>query len=92
VDKSYAGKWHDKINETYAQDRSGSWDEQQWKSLPHMRVEEWKVLNRAAECLQDGVAHTFTGPELDLIRHVMPAHEVRHSDAKRWVTENYGDV
>ena len=41
---------------------------------------------------QDGVTHGFTGAELDLIRHVMSAHEVGHSDAKRWVDENYGDV
>jgi hypothetical protein len=47
---------------------------------------------KAAECLQDGVTHEFTGAELDLIRRVMPAHEVGHSDAKRWVDENYGDV
>jgi hypothetical protein len=42
--------------------------------------------------LQDGVTHEFTGAELDLIRHLMSAHEVGHSDAKRWVDENYGDV
>lgn len=47
---------------------------------------------KAAECLQDGVTHEFTGLELDLIRHVMPAHEVGHSGANRWVDENYGDV
>jgi hypothetical protein len=45
-----------------------------------------------AECLQDGVTHEFTGAELDLIRHLMPAHEVGHSDAKHWPDENYGDI
>jgi hypothetical protein len=42
--------------------------------------------------LQDGVTHEFTGAELDLIRHLMPAHEVGQSDTKRRVDENYGDV
>jgi hypothetical protein len=37
-----------------------------------------------------GVTHEVTGAELDLIRHVMRAHEVGHSDTKRWVDENYG--
>jgi|GEM_PF-4294515 hypothetical protein len=51
-----------------------------------------RTAHKAAECLQDGVTHEVTGAELDLIRHVMPAHEVGHSDAKRWVDENHGDV
>jgi hypothetical protein len=93
VDKStYADKWHDAINETYTQDRAGCWDSQEGESREGMRVAEWQVLHKAAECLQDGATHTFTGAELDLIRHVIPAHEVRHSDAKRWVSQNYGDV
>ncbi len=51
-----------------------------------------RTAHKAGDCLQDGVTHEFTGAELDLIRHLMSAHEVGHSGAKRWVDENYGDV
>jgi len=49
-------------------------------------------LKHERKSTEDGVTHEFTVAELDLIRHVMPAQEVGHSDAKRWVDENRGDV
>ena len=89
---TYADEWRDKINETYTQDTTGSWDDQSWKDEPDKRNAEWHVLERAAKCLQDNTSDTFTGQELDLIRHVMPAHEADHASAKRWVNENFSDV
>jgi hypothetical protein len=49
-------------------------------------------LKHERKSTEDGVTHEFTGAELDLIRHVMPAHEAGYSVVKRWVDENYGDV
>jgi hypothetical protein len=49
-----------------------------------------RVLRKAADALRNRVPATFTGPELDLVRHLMPAHEVHQSAAARWVSEHYG--
>lgn len=43
------------------------------------------ALAKAAMCLRSDVPATFTHPELDLIRHLMPAHVVHQSGSKRWV-------
>jgi len=51
---------------------------------------ERRVLTKAAECLRNGVPATFTSGELDLVRHLMPAHVVHQSGAVRWVLETYG--
>jgi hypothetical protein len=33
---------------------------------------------------------TFTGDELDIVRHLMPAHEVHQSGSAAWVGQEYG--
>jgi hypothetical protein len=48
------------------------------------------VLTKAAQCLHNGIPATFTEHELDLVRHLMPAHEVHQSGSVRWILENYG--
>jgi hypothetical protein len=91
-DESYADRWRDAINETYtdADPETLLWpdheDDEDWDVEDEVR----RVLTKAAECLRDGATHTFTGPELDLVRHLMPAHEVHQSGAKRWVLEVCG--
>jgi hypothetical protein len=80
----YADKWADAINETYTDPDLGFCGE----DFDDEAVR--RVLAKAADCLRNGETHTFTGDELDLIRHLMPAHEVHQSGAKRWVLENFG--
>jgi hypothetical protein len=53
---------------------------------------ERRILTKAADCLRNGVPTTFTGPELDLVRHLMPAHEVHQSGAVRWVLNRSGEL
>jgi hypothetical protein len=53
---------------------------------------ERRILTKAAQALRNGVPATFTGPELDLVRHLMPAHAVHQSGAVRWLLETYGPV
>ncbi|WP_006247156.1 hypothetical protein [Mycolicibacterium tusciae] len=94
---TYAEIWAESINETYVDDRYDlAWsillpdhmDDEDW----YVEVETRRVLVKAAECLRGGKTHTFTGPELDLVRHLMPAHEVHQSGTARFVLENYGNA
>lgn len=92
---TYAEVWADSINETYHTD--------ELPMLPLMDDDETddenveatirRVLMKAARILRgyDKTA-TFTGPELDIVRHLMPAHEVHQSGSVRFVLENYGNV
>jgi hypothetical protein len=81
---TYAETWADAINQTYT-DPDETFCGQ---DFDHDDVRE--VLTKAADCLRDGATHTFTGGELDLVRHLMPAHEVHQSGAKRFLLEFYG--
>lgn len=51
---------------------------------------EKRILGDAARCLRGGAPVTFSRAELDLVRHLMPAHIVHQSVAAKWVRENYG--
>jgi hypothetical protein len=83
MSETYAEAWADAINETYQHA-----DEQFYPDVEDVT----EVLTRAAHCLRDGTPATFTGGELDLIRHLMPAHEVHESGAVRWALEYYGEA
>lgn len=89
-DETYAERWAEAINETYEADP----DEVVLPGTPqHGETADdavERVLRKAAECLRDGKAHTFTGQELDIVRIFMPAHEVHQSGSVRWVLDKYG--
>lgn len=94
---TYAETWADRINETYGPDGAAS-EPSQWLDIDDELDDEddeaaiRRVLTKAADCLRGGVPATFTGPELDLVRHLMPAHEVHQSLARRWVRDRYGET
>jgi hypothetical protein len=79
--KTYAQIWAKAINETYDVDaRSMDADDEEIR----------RVLLKAAECLRGYTATvTLTGAELDLVRLLMPAHEVHQSISVRWVHDTY---
>jgi hypothetical protein len=90
---TYAERWADAINETYTDVDEYADQFLMRDGLPDGEDEDAairRILTKAAECLRNGVPTTFTGGELDLVRHLMPAHEVHQSGAKRWVLEAYG--
>ncbi|KUH99269.1 hypothetical protein [Mycobacterium sp. IS-3022] len=76
---TYADIWRDVINAVYPFARED-----------FSEFDVGAICLKAAECLRDGKTHTFDGDELDIIRHVMPAHEVGQSGAKRWVLDEFG--
>jgi hypothetical protein len=87
---TYADIWADAINETY-----DDFIEDCLVSDCRMDGEDYddtirRVLYKAADALRGGIPATFTGEELDLVRHLMPAHEVHQSGTRRWVLDNYG--
>ena len=82
--KTYADRWRDAINETYEEEGAYELHNLLWPD-----ADLQGTLTKAAECLRNGVPTTFTGDELDLVRHLMPAHEVHQSGAVRWVLDNY---
>lgn len=84
MNETYADEWRDAINETYDADY-------QYNLTDFTDEEVARILTKAAESLRNGTPVTFTAGELDVVRHLMPAHEVHQSGAKRWVLENYGD-
>jgi hypothetical protein len=87
----YADARLEAINETYKDPESDNWI---WDDLldgESFHDAERRILTKAANCLRNGVPTTFTAGELDLVRHMMPAHEVHQSGAVRWVLEVYGD-
>ena len=94
---TYADQWREAINETYT-DREdlvsflvtvdqGDLELDDDETVEHAVS---RILSKAPDALRKGIPATFTGPELDLVRHLMPAHEVHQSGAIRWVRELYG--
>lgn len=86
---TYADLWRDAINQTYTNvparrllDRNGAIRDDR-----DYAVEVGRVLEKAAQCLHNGLPATFTSGELDIVRHLMPAHEVHQSGAVRWVLD-----
>jgi hypothetical protein len=73
VNDTYADQWATAINETYTNAR----DDYFWLSDD----EVLRILRKAAECLRNEIPQTFTAEELDLVRHLMPAHEYHQSGA-----------
>jgi hypothetical protein len=79
---NYAEQWAASINEVYP-------DYQDAMCLSDKDIRD--VLNKAACALRGYLSEvTFTGEELDIVRHMMPAHEVHQSGSVRWVHDNYG--
>jgi hypothetical protein len=78
---TYADLWHDAINDTYED------CDDFINSLGFDEADVSRILSKAADALRNGVPATFTGPELDVVRHLMPAHEVHQSGAKRWLLD-----
>jgi hypothetical protein len=90
---TYAEMWAGEINDTYAEPEWASFNllnEGDLQPGEDYREAEKRILGKAAKCLRAGVPATFTAGELDLVRHLMPAHEVHQSGAARWVLDNYG--
>jgi hypothetical protein len=88
---TYAEAWADAINETYEVYESEHSLIGELHDGETIRDAERRILKKAADCLRNGVPATFTGVELDLVRHLMPAHEVHRSGAVRWGLNVYGD-
>lgn len=88
---TYAEQWAEAINETYTNADEVVRGFVDFLDCEDMDAVIRQVLTKAAECLRNGVPTTFTGCELDLVRHLMPAHEVHQSGAKRWVLDVYGE-
>jgi hypothetical protein len=89
---TYADRWADVINEVYSEDLHPS-DILQPEDLREgesYEEAERRILKRAANVLRNGGPDSFSANELDLVRHMMPAHEVHQSGAVRWVLEMYG--
>ena len=89
--ESYAERWADEINEVYGGEAGGNilWpddllDGEDWEDA------EKRILTKAARCLRYDEPATFNAHELDVVRYLMPAHEVHQSGAVRWVLDNYG--
>jgi hypothetical protein len=87
---TYAERWADAINETYPDAQEAMSDRLAVDGDEDYDEVERRALTKAAECLRNGVPATFTAVELDIVRHMMPAHEVHQSYAKRFVLEVYG--
>ena len=93
---TYAQLWAKAINETYDQGSRDARVDDLFHIDGHGGDEDplavvRSVLNKAARLLRGyEETATFTGQELDLVRHLMPAHEVHQSGSVRWVLDNYG--
>jgi hypothetical protein len=81
---TYAERWSADINETYHVDtphpshyltREDLHDGEDFDAAVR------RTLTKALRCLGDGHAAAFTGAELDLVRHLMPAHEITRAEA-----------
>jgi hypothetical protein len=78
---TYADSYRDEINDAYEIDSDGYcvadavmdlvMDDAP-EGMNRQEAEHW-ILYRAAQALRDGLPVTLTGPELDVIRHLMPA-------------------
>jgi hypothetical protein len=88
---TYAELWAGAINDTYSDD-----DEEAYVTGAALDGESYddavrRILMKAARLLRGyDESATFTGEELDLVRYLMPAHEVHQSAAVAWVRERYG--
>jgi hypothetical protein len=83
VSDTYADFWHNSINETYDGDY-----EAYGHCLPQEEIP--RVLMKAAKCLRGYTETvTLTAEEFDLVRYLMPAHEVLQSGSVRWVRDVY---
>jgi hypothetical protein len=85
---TYADIWRDRINETYEDALESVCTKTTFNKsgeAPELAIVE--VFNKAADALRCGLPATFSGPELDIVRHLMPAHECHQSYAKRFVLE-----
>jgi hypothetical protein len=79
---AYADQWASAINETYTHARDDYF---------YLSGEEvLRILRKAAECLRNEIPQTFTAEELDLVRHLMPAHECHQSGVYGFIHDNYG--
>ena len=90
--RTYAERWADAINETYSEDLEPGnflWPEDLLDGESYEDAAK-RVLTKAAQCLRKCVPATFTMGELDLVRHLMPAHVAHQSGAVRWVLVHYG--
>lgn len=90
---TYADAWADAINETYdGAEAAYLLDDGDLLDGEGFHDAEVRIMKKAAQCLRNGVPATFTAGELNLVRHLMPAHEVHQSGAVRWVLDTYEDV
>lgn len=91
AEANHAESWANSINDSY-EDQDPmyflhDWDLEEGETYDDARD---RILGQAARALRAGVPVTFSGSELDLVRHLMPAHMVHQSFAARWVQETYG--
>jgi hypothetical protein len=88
---TYAEQWADSINNVYDDEYALPLDDDDLEEGEDYEDAVKRILNRAA-CALRGYADevTFTGRELDIVRHMMPAHEVHQSGSVRWVLDNHG--
>jgi hypothetical protein len=92
---TYADRWRESINETYPNDADEegvlAWTFSVDAGADDVQAFVLRTLTKAARILRGyDESATFTGEELDLVRHLMPAHEVHQSGSVRWVLANYG--
>ena len=88
--ETYAEVWANAINETYTDDAEEACVTDAALDGESYEDAEKRILTKAAQCLRNGIPATFTAGELDLVRHMMPAHVVHQSYAVRWITDRYG--
>jgi hypothetical protein len=82
---TYAEMWADEINETYECENDFLGDSRD--DGEDAIGAEIRVLRKAAAALRYGRLATFTGGELDFIRHRMPVHQVHQSGSVRWLLD-----
>ena len=85
-------RWADAINETYTDVEEAGVPDGTDDLLDGESYEdaEKRVLTKAAQCLRNGIPATFGMGELEVVRHLMPAHVVHQSGGVRWVLVHYG--
>jgi hypothetical protein len=86
---TYADLWRDAINETYTDRDDLGCVHDCLRDGEDYEAAVLRILAKAADCLRGGATHSFSGEELDVVRHLMPAHEVHQSAARFWVGQNF---
>ncbi|TAM63540.1 hypothetical protein [Mycobacterium sp.] len=86
---TYADLWRDAINETYTDRDDLGYVHDCLQDGEDYEAAVLRILTKAADCLRGGETHSFSGEELDAVRHLMPAHEVHQSGARIWVGQNF---